>query len=185
MNSLKVPEKAKGDPLGIFNIHPVAKYKKKKGGPLKTLKCFKKNLTKLKKRREKSHSAEKWDVAPLWILYFKLEVLGCVQNQVLKIFGKNEYFKKSGTYTMSNLVRRKKGKAGHLIVGHFSQEKRRLKTFTPVFSPEGSLYENVLESNVVHISDVNFAPLIFQGRTNIRTCFYRCCRLDSSSEKND
>ena len=46
----------------------------------------------------KSHSAEKLEGAPFWVLHFKLEAFGGVQNQVLS---KIESFTKSGTYAMS------------------------------------------------------------------------------------
>ena len=35
------------------------------------------------------------------VLHFKVEAFGCIQNQVLSTFGKNEFFTKSGTYAMS------------------------------------------------------------------------------------
>ena len=88
LNSLKVPKNVKVGPLGFFNIHPVAKYQKIEGGPLKN---FEKKVTQCrKKRRGKSHSAEKVKGGPFWVLYFKLEAFGCVQNQVLSTFGKSE-----------------------------------------------------------------------------------------------
>ena len=58
-NSPIVPKNVKGDPLGFFNIHSVAKHQKIEGDPLKTLKNFEKSLTKPKKGAGKSHSAEK------------------------------------------------------------------------------------------------------------------------------
>ena len=59
-NSLIVPKNVKGGPLGFFNIHSGAKHQKKyKGGPFEDFKKFRKSLTKPKKGRGKSHSAEK------------------------------------------------------------------------------------------------------------------------------
>ena len=90
-NSLIVPNNVKGGPLGFFNIHSVAKHQKnRRGDPLKTLKKFEKSLTKPKKERRKSHSAEKLEGGPFWVLHFKIEAFGCVQNQVLSTFGKSE-----------------------------------------------------------------------------------------------
>ena len=88
-NSLIVPKNVKGGPLDFFNIHSVAKHQKI-GDPLKTLKNFEKSLTKPKKGRGKSHSAEKLEGGPFWVLHFKVEAFGCVQNQVLSTFGKSE-----------------------------------------------------------------------------------------------
>ena len=77
-------EKCKRGLLGFFNIHSVAKHQKnRRGDPLKTLKNFEKSLTKPKRGRGKSHSAEKLEGGPFWVLHFKVEAFGCVQNQVL------------------------------------------------------------------------------------------------------
>ena len=95
---------------------------------MKTLKNFEKGLTKPKKGRGKSHSAEKLEGGPFWVLHFKVEAFGCVQNQVLSTFGKSEHFTKSGTYAMSEKSDEKKDKKlATVIVGLFSLEKRRLK----------------------------------------------------------
>ena len=75
---------------------------------MKTLKNIEKSLTKPKKGRGKSHSAEKLDGGPFWVLHFKVEGFGCVQNQVLNTFGKSESFTKSGTYAMSEKSDEKK-----------------------------------------------------------------------------
>ena len=91
---------------------------------MKTLKNFEKSLTKPKKGRGKSHSAEKLEGGPFWVLHFKVEAFECVQNQVLSTFGKSEYFT-SGTYAMSEKSDEKK--LATVIVGLFSLEKRRLK----------------------------------------------------------
>ena len=78
-NSLIVPKNIKGGPLGFFNIHSVAKHQKIEGGPFEDFKKFRKNsLTKPKKGRGKSHSAEKLEGRPFWILHFKVEAFGCV-----------------------------------------------------------------------------------------------------------
>ena len=74
---------------------------------MKTLKNFEKSLTKPKKGRGKSHSAEKLEGGPFWVLHFKVEAFECVQNQVLSTFGKSEYFT-SGTYAMSEKSDEKK-----------------------------------------------------------------------------
>ena len=52
-----MPKKTeRGDPLGFFNIHSVAKYQKKAGGPFGEKFFF----------RKKSHSAEKNERGSLW-----------------------------------------------------------------------------------------------------------------------
>ena len=59
-NGLIVPKNVKGGPLGFFNIHSGAKHLKIERGPFEDfLKISKKSLTKPKKERGKSHSAEK------------------------------------------------------------------------------------------------------------------------------
>ena len=92
---------------------------------MKTLKNFEVSQSR-KKGRGKSHSAEKLEVGPFWVLHFKVEAFGCVQNQVLSTFVKREYFTKNGTYAMSEKSDEKK--LATVIVGLFSLEKRRLKT---------------------------------------------------------
>ena len=55
-NSLIVTKNVKWGPLVFFNIHSGAKHQKR--GPFEDFKNFKKSLTKPKKGRGKSHSAE-------------------------------------------------------------------------------------------------------------------------------
>ena len=74
---------------------------------------MKNNLTKPKKGRGKSHSAEKLEGGPFWVLHFKVEAFGCVQNQVLSTFGRSESFTKNGTYAMSEKSDEKNEKASH------------------------------------------------------------------------
>ena len=91
-NSLIVPKNVKGGPLGFLNIHSVAKHQenRRRGDPLKTLKNSKKSH-KAEKREGESLTAPKcWKGGPFWVLHFKVEAFGCVQNQVLSTFGKNE-----------------------------------------------------------------------------------------------
>ena len=92
---------------------------------MKTLKNFEKKSHKAEKGRGKSHSAEKLEGGPFWVLHFKVEAFGCVQNQVLSTFGKSESFTKSCTYAMSEKSDEKK--LVTVIVGLFSLEKCRLK----------------------------------------------------------
>ena len=114
-NSLIVPKNVKEGPLGFFNIHSAAKPKKIEGGPLKTLKN-EKSFTKLKK-------------GPFWVLHFKVEAFGCVQNQVLSTFGKRASFTKSGTYAMSEKSdeKKKKNKTGSSQVGAISKAQKYSK----------------------------------------------------------
>ena len=49
-----------------------------------------------------------WKGGPFWVLHFKVEAFGGVQNQVLSTFGKSESFTKSGTYAMSEKSDEKK-----------------------------------------------------------------------------
>ena len=96
--------------MGPFRLfqHPFrCKTPKKEGGPFEDFKKFRKSH-KAKKVRGKSHSAEKLEGGPFWVLHFKVEAFGCVQNQVLSAFGKSEIFTKSGTYTMSEKSDEKK-----------------------------------------------------------------------------
>ena len=98
-NSLIVPKNVKGDPLGFFNIHSGAKHQKK-GGPFEDFEKFR--VSQSQKRGGESLIAPKnWKGGPFWVLHFKVEAFGCVQNQVLSTFGKSESFTKSGTYAMS------------------------------------------------------------------------------------
>ena len=89
---------------------------------MKILKNFEKSLTKPKKGRGKSHSVKKLEGGPFWILHFKVEAFGCVQNQVLSTFGESEYFTKSGTYAMSEKSdEKKRNKTGTSKVGAISK----------------------------------------------------------------
>ena len=69
-----------------------------------------------------------WKRGPFWVLHIKVEAFGCVENQVLSTFGKNESFTTSGTYAMSEKSDEKK--LATVKVGLFSLEKRRLKSAT-------------------------------------------------------
>ena len=100
---------------------------KKRRGPFEDFKKLRKKSHKAEKGRGKSHSAEKLEGGPFWVLHFKVEAFGCVQNQVLSTFGKSESFTKSGTYAMSEKSDEKKRKLATVIVELFSLEKRRLK----------------------------------------------------------
>ena len=96
---------------------------------MKTLKNFEKKSHKPKKGRRKSYSAEKLVGGPFWVLHFKVEAFGGVQNQVLSTFGKSESFTKN-TYAMSEKSDEKKEKKlATVIAGLFSLEKRRLKIY--------------------------------------------------------
>ena len=98
--------KCKRGHFGVFfNIHPVAKYQKIEGGPFGDITKFQKKSHKSEKRCGKvSQCGEVGKGAPFWVLYSKLEVFGCVQNQVRSAFGKSAQCTKSGTYSMSYLV---------------------------------------------------------------------------------
>ena len=92
---------------------------------MNTLKKFEKNLTKPKKGAGKSHSAEKLEGGPFWVLHFKVETFGGVQNQVLSTFGKSESFTKSGTYAMSEKSDdKKRNKTGTSKVGAISKARQ-------------------------------------------------------------
>ena len=73
--------------MGILKIHSVAKNQKNEGGPLETLKTFKKSLTKPKKKAEKSHSAKKkLERGPFcfgMVLYLMLEALNAFRVSTL------------------------------------------------------------------------------------------------------
>ena len=90
-NSLIVPKNVKGGPLGFFNIHSVAKQQKNRRGTLLKLRKNSKKSLKTEKRDGESLIAPKnWKGGPFWVLHFKVEAFGCVQNQVLSTFGKSE-----------------------------------------------------------------------------------------------
>ena len=59
LNSLIVPKNVEKGALVFFNIRPVAKYQKIEVGPFGDIKEFRENVSKPKKGRVKSHSAEK------------------------------------------------------------------------------------------------------------------------------
>ena len=50
---------------------------------------------------------------PFWVLHFKVEDFGSVQNQVLSTFGKSESFTKSATYAMCEKSDKKEIKTSH------------------------------------------------------------------------
>ena len=75
---------------------------------MKILKKFEKSLTKPKKGGESLITPKNWKGGPFWVLHFKVEAFGCVQNQVLSTFGESESFTKSGTNAMSEKSDEKK-----------------------------------------------------------------------------
>ena len=85
-----------------------------------------KKVSQSRKRGEESLIAPKnWKGGPFWVLHFKVEAFGCVQNQVLSTFGKSEYFTKSGTYAMSEKSDEKKdNKTGTSKVGAISRAQK-------------------------------------------------------------
>ena len=78
---------------GLFENPVCCKISKKKwrSDPLKTLKNFEKKSHKAEKGAGESVIAPKnWKGGPFWVLHFKVEAFGYVQNQVLSTFGKCE-----------------------------------------------------------------------------------------------
>ena len=90
---------------GLFRLfqHPFSckTPKKTEGRPFEDFKQFRKEVSQSRKRGGESLIAPKNWKGHFWVLHFKAEAFGCVQNQVLSTFGKSEYFTKSGTYAMS------------------------------------------------------------------------------------
>ena len=116
LNSLIVPKNVKGGHLGFFNIHSGAKHQQNfgnfaffnihsvakhqtsrerpKSAPYLRLKIVKSgtlralwNSSWLQIMKKNSKGG------PFWVLHFKVEAFGCVQNQLLRIFHKKWYIR--------------------------------------------------------------------------------------------
>ena len=96
LNSLIVPKIVceRGDPLGFFNIHSVAKYQKNEGGPFEDIKNFSKTKVGIMNSLIVSKKWKEGTVL-LWKSFaFHVRGCGCVQNQVLSNCGKRTVHKK-------------------------------------------------------------------------------------------
>ena len=89
-NSLIVPKNVKEGPLSFSNIHSGANYQM--GDSLKTLKNFEIKSHKAIKGAGKVSAPKNWKGGYFWVLHFKVEAFGGVQNQLQSTFGKSESF---------------------------------------------------------------------------------------------